>query len=338
MRPAIPTGASGSPTVTHMLPRGAFTLSLDFELIWGSRDLVQDPAGLDAMSRVTRARVFEPLLRMFDRYGVVGTWATVGALFLDEARIEGGRLHPDLPNPAHAWRPDWLAGVPSGTEAEHPAWYGRSLVRRLVEAGQEVGSHAFTHTIFGDPGCSEAVADAELTRAVAVAGELGITLRSLVFPRNVAGHLHLLKRHGFTCWRGEEPVWYRRAGLPVPLVRLAHLADVLAGARPVTVLPTRDEHGLWNIPSSAVFAPVDGGRRFIPMRQRVRRARRGIDAAEARREICHLYIHPINFATDPDRMLHGLDRVLAHAARRRDAGALDILSMGAIAARAEAGG
>ena len=319
-----------------LLPRGVFTLSLDFELIWGSRDLVADPHGLDEMARVARARVFDPLLRMFDRYGVIATWATVGALFLGEGRVDGGRLHPDLPNPAHAWRPDWLAGVPSGTEAEHPAWYGRSLVEKLAEAGQEVGCHAFTHAIFGDPGCSEAVADAELARAVAVAAELGITLRSMVFPRNIEGHVHLLKRHGFHCWRGQEPIWYRRTGTPVPLTRLAHLADVLRAARPVTVVPTQDDQGLWNIPASAVFAPVDGARRFIPMRQRVRRAQKGIDAAEARGEICHLYIHPINFATDPDRMLHGLDRVLAHAARRRDAGALDILSMGEIAASAAA--
>lgn len=319
-----------------MLTRGVFTLSLDFELIWGSRDLVQDPAQLDEMSRVTRERVFEPLLRMFDRYGVVATWATVGALFQDGGRVRGGRLHPDLPTPDHAWRPDWMAGVPSGTEAEHPAWYGRSLVQRLAESGQEVGSHAFTHVIFGDPGCSEAVADAELARAVEAAAAMGVRLRSLVFPRNVPGHVHLLKKHGFTCWRGVEPIWYRRPGVPTPATRLAHLADALRGARPVTVLPRRDAHGLWDIPASAVFLPIDGARRFIPMRQRVRRAQKGIDAAEARREICHLYIHPINFATDPDRMLHGLDRVLAHAARRRDAGSIDILPMCDIAERAEA--
>ncbi len=318
-----------------ILPRGVFTLSLDFELVWGSRDLVQDPTQLEEMSRVTRERVFEPLLRMFARYGVVGTWATVGALFLGEGRVEAGCLHPDLPGPAHTWRPNWMAGVPSGTEAEHPAWYGRTLVERLVEEGQEVGSHAFTHAIFGDPGCSEAVADAELTRAVAVAADMGITLRSLVFPRNVAGHVHLLKKHGFTCWRGQEAIWYRRPGMPTPVTRLAHLADVLRGARPVTTMPRRDAHGLWDIPASAVFAPIDGKRRLIPMRQRVRRAQRGIDAAVARRELCHLYIHPINFGRDPDRMLHGLDRVLAHAARRRDAGTLDILPMGEVASRAD---
>ncbi len=310
------------------LPRGVFTLSLDFELAWGSRDLVDDVTQLEAMSVLTRERVFQPLLDLFSRTGVVGTWATVGHLFLDRARRTGGALHPGHPTPRHAWRPDWLADVPEGDERSAPAWVGRSLVERLRDAGQEVGSHAFTHVIFGDPGCSRAVADAELARCVAEAESLGIQLRSFVFPRNVPGHLDLLKKHGFTSWRSHERAWWRRDGLPAPLMRAGHLLDAVSGRRAPPGFPEKDAHGLWQLPASAVFLPVDGARRFLPMRQRIRRAVAGMDAASRQRGICHLYIHPINFATDPDRMLRGLTTVLEEAARRRDRGALDIWSMG----------
>lgn len=322
--------------MANTLPRGVFTLSLDFELAWGSRDLVADASELERMSVITRERVFEPLIELFQRHGVVGTWATVGHLFLDHAARTRGRLHPAHPRPAHAWHRDWLAGVPEGDERTAPAWVGRSLVERLRDAGQEVGSHAFTHVIFGDPGCSRDVADAELARCVREAETLGIRLRSFVFPRNVPGHLDLLRKHGFTSWRGHEAAWWRRPGLPRPLMRGGHLLDVVSGRRAPPAFPERGVDGLWNLPASAVFAPVDGARRFIPMRQRVRRAVAGIDAAARRRGMCHLYIHPINFATDPDRMLRGLGEVLAHAAKVRDEGRLDLLSMGEVAERLDA--
>lgn len=321
-----------------VLPRGVFTFSLDFELVWGSRDLHEDLEPLLKLARVTRERVFDALLAMLVDHGCVATWATVGHLFLDGAARVDGALHPDVVPPRHAWRKaPWFDGVPAGTEALHPEFYGRSLVLRLRDAGQEVGSHSFSHPIFGDPGCSRASADTEIARCVAEAARLGIQLKSFVFPRNSAGHADLLARHGFTCWRGHEPVWYRDPRVPGPVARLAHLVDVAAAGPPPTVLPHRDAHGLWCIPASASFLPIDGVRRLIPIARRVDRCIRGLDLAARDRRICHLWLHPINLATDPEAMLGALGRVIGHAARLRDAGALEVLPMAEVAARAEAG-
>lgn len=317
--------------------RGVFTLSLDFELVWGSRDLTDPVDPLARMARVTRERVFDGLLGSLQRHGAVATWATVGHLFLDGAVKQGGVLHPDLVPPRHGWRAaPWFEGVPEGTEAEHPEFYARSLVLRLKDAGQEIGSHSFSHPIFGDPGCSAETAETDLARCVAEAARLGITLRSFVFPRNVPGHVGLLAKHGFTCWRGPEPVWYRSGRVPGPVSRLAHIADVATVGRPPTVLPTRDAHGLWVIPASTSLLPIDGVRRFIPIERRVLRAVRCLEQAARDRRICHFWFHPINLASDPPAMLAGVDQVLAHAARLRDQGKIDILPMGAIAERCAA--
>jgi len=320
------------------LPRGAFTLSFDFELVWGSRDLVSDPAPLVAEAHITRDQIFEPLLHALQRLGVCATWATVGQLFLGGARAGPGGLHPGVVPPQHAWRrAPWWQGVPEGTEAEHPAWYGRSLVQRLAQAGQEVGSHSFSHPVFGDPGCPREAADTDLAAAVAAAAELGLRLRSFVFPRNVVGHLDLLAKHGFTCWRSPEPDLAHHPRLPRPAQRLVHLAEVAAARTPPMVVPRKDAHGLWDIPGSAVFLPAHGVRRAIPISRRVRRSTRGIDRAIAERKLFHLYLHPINLASAPGPMLAGLIAVLEHAARARDAGRLDILAMGQLADRCEAG-
>ncbi len=317
--------------------RGVFTLSLDFELVWGSRDLTARPDTLLRMARVTREEVFGALLDALGRYGAVATWATVGHLFLDRAETVDGVLHPDLVPPQHAWRAaPWFEGVPAGSEADNPEFYGRSLVERLKAAGQDIGSHSFSHPIFGDPGCSRATAETDLARCVKEASALGVTLKSFVFPRNVPGHVDLLAQHGFTCWRGPEPVWYRGKRVPKPVSRLAHIADVATVGKPPTVMPARDAHGLWVIPASTSLLPIDGVRRFIPVARRVERAVRCLDQAARDRRICHFWTHPINLASDPAAMLAGMDAVLAHAARLRDAGRIDILPMAAIAAQAEA--
>lgn len=316
------------------LPRGVFTLSLDFELVWGSRDLEPNTAMLERQCRVTREQVFSPLLTMLDDLGIRATWATVGHLFMARSRPD---VYADQIAPTHTWLSQpWFSKIPRGDEHTSPAWFGRSLVQRLIAAGQEVGSHSFSHPIFGDPGCSRETADADLARVVAEAQELGLKLKSFVFPRNVPGHVDLLRKHGFTCWRPPEPAWYRRAGLPHAAGRALHLAEVVAAAVPPTVLPSRDEHGLWCVPGSAVFLPADGIRRVVPISRRVQRSQAGTQRAARRREIFHLYIHPINFASAPGPMLAGFREVLEHAARLRDRGELDILSMGDIAERCEA--
>ena len=195
------------------------------------------------------------------------------------------------------------------------------------------GSHSFSHPIFGDPGCSRAAAESDLSRCVALADELGVKLDSFVFPRNQSGHVDLLASHGFTCWRPIEPAWFLSRRVPRPVGRLGHLAEVVAARTPPTVMPSVDEHGLVRIPGSATFLPAHGIRRAIPMSRRVKRSTRGIDRAVHRREVFHLYTHPINLAAAPEEMLDAMGQVLRHAARLRDQGHLDILSMGELARR-----
>ncbi len=313
--------------------RGVFTLSLDFELAWGSRDLTDNIEPLLRFARVTRAEVFEPLLAALEGRGMRATWATVGHLFLASARREAGRLHPNVVPPQHRWKPDWFEGIPEGDESTAPEFYARSLVKRLLASHQEVGSHGFSHPIYGDAGCSEAAARSDLAASVAAAAELGVTLRSFVFPRNVHGHLGLLREAGFTCWRPLEPAPYRRAGVPGSVVRAAHLIDVARATCPEVVVPVIGAHGLVEYPASASILPLEGVRRLIPMRQRVERCRRGLDRAAAEGKCFHLYSHPINLASHPGEMLAAFGAVLDHAARLRDAGRIEVLSMGDAAER-----
>jgi peptidoglycan/xylan/chitin deacetylase (PgdA/CDA1 family) len=315
------------------LERAAFVISLDFELIWGTLD-VAGPDGFRQRCEIERREVVDRLLALFVEFEMPATWLIVGHLFLDRCDGRAGGKHPDIVRPSHAWSPgDWFAYDPDGTEADAPIFLGRSLVEKIrrCPVPQEIGSHSFSHVIFGDAGCSKATARSDVAASVAAAREIGLRLRSFAFPRNEVGHLDVLAEHGFTCFRGPEPRWYHADGIPGVVARLGHLADVLRAAQPPVVMPRRAAHGLVDVPGSMVFFPAHGVRRFVPMSRRVTRALRGLEAAVREGRIFHLWMHPTNMADEMDAMFAALRRVIRRAAELRDRGHLDTLTMGLIA-------
>jgi hypothetical protein len=332
-----PLQHSTTPRLQHStpvpLPRGVFTISIDTELAWGGFDRADRESrwALEERSR----EVIRRLLALFERYAIPATWAVVGHLFLKECCRVDGRAHPDLPRPEHDWFPgDWYRLDPGTDAGQAPLWYGPDIIEALLAArpAQEVASHSFSHAIFGDAGCSAAAAEAEVRACVAAAAPWGVELRSFVYPRNRVGHLDALPRHGFRCYRGPDPAWF--ATLPRKPRRLAHFLDDLLALPPPTVLPRR-EGALWNIPGSMMLQGMDGPRRLIPAGCRTRRALAGLQRAARRREIFHLWFHPVNFSAELDRMLSLFEPVLAQAARLRDRGELEVLTMGEMVERLE---
>jgi hypothetical protein len=158
-----------------------------------------------------------------------------------------------------------------------------------------------------------------------------VTLRSFAFPRNSVGHLDVLREHGFSCYRGPEPVWYERVGVPRALKRLGHLADVVAARRPPVAAPVAEHDGLWNIPGSMLYFPMHGRRRYIPVSVRVRRAEKGLQRAVRERKVFHLWFHPTNLADESERMFKGLRGIFECVAALRTAGRVVVAPMGALA-------
>jgi peptidoglycan/xylan/chitin deacetylase (PgdA/CDA1 family) len=314
------------------LDRGIFTLSLDFELIWGTVDLGLD-GFRDACER-ERSEVVDRLLALLSEFEIPATWCTLGHLFLDECSPHDGRKHPEIVPPTHDWVADWFEHDPCGTEESDPIFYGKTLVDRILACPvpQEIGCHSFSHPIFGDPGCSRETAASELAECVRLATERGLELRSFAFPRNRVGHLEVLREHGIVAYRGPDQVWYENPRYPTPLKRIGHIVDVLIARRPPVVLPEETLPGLWNVPGSMIYFPMHGVRRHIPPSLRVNRALKGLAAAAEQRRIFHLWFHPTNLAFESDTMFAGLRRIFERAAAMRGAGDLSIEPMGQIVA------
>jgi hypothetical protein len=315
------------------LTRGAFVLSLDTELVWGSFDHV--PPDVFAARYPDVRGTIRRLLALLEQREIAATWAVVGHLFMNSCqRGADGRPHPECLRPRHRWHDgDWFGMDPCTDRARDPLWYGDDVLDwvQAAKPRQEIGSHSFSHVVFGDEGCNADVARSELRACVEQAKRRGIELRSFVFPRNIEGHHAVLREFGMAAFRGHDPTWYY--GLPRVVRRAAHLADQAAAVPPPVSDPTETLPGLWNIPGSMLWLHRDGVRRVVPLASRVRKAKLGLHRASREERVFHLWFHPFNLCVDRDAMLEALGAVLDEACRMRTRGELDIMTMGALAER-----
>ena len=307
--------------------KGIFTLSLDFELIWGTADLGLE--NFKSLCKIEREVVIDRLLKLFEKYELSATWAILGHLFLDKCEA----THTEITRPNYSWtKEDWFAHDPGGVETAQSIHLGKSLVEKIRQCSvlQEIGSHSFSHIVFGDEGCSRETAESEIAECVRIADEQGIKLKSFVFPRNEVGYLDVLKKFDFACYRGVEPNWYENRQVSESVRRGLRLFDILRAASPPTVLPKKTKEGLWNIPGSAMFFPMHGFRRHIPMSWRVKRCLKGLNKAANEKKIFHLWFHPTNMVDEMEKMFAGLEEILQYASNLRGQGKLDFLTMGQI--------
>ena len=293
------------------LPSGIFTISLDFELIWGTLDKPKHRR-FRRLCTIEREQVIGRLLELFAEYRISATWCTVGHLFLDSAHD---------------------AGSARSTAADAPIFYGRDLIDKIrgCAVPQEIGSHTFTHAIFDDPLCTRLVANRELATSIGVAREMGVRMTSFAFPRNRIAHLDLLPQHGFTAFRGQDTRWYARAAERRWFHRAGHLVDILCATSPTPSLPVWHDEGIWEIPGSMLFTPSHGIRRIVPAKARVWRARRGLLAAAESKKIFQLWFHPTDLVVRQEAMLEGLRQILGIACQLREEGRLAILPLSGIA-------
>jgi peptidoglycan/xylan/chitin deacetylase (PgdA/CDA1 family) len=326
--------AQGSKAMTEAA--GTLTISLDFELFWG----VHDTRSLqDYGDNILGARAAIPrLLDLFARYEIGCTWATVGFLFFDDKEDLLSHLpdeRPDYANPAlspYRLIPDIGAG-----ERADPYHYGLSLIRLINGCpGQEIGTHTFSHYYCLEDGPTLESFRADLLATQRAAGRLGITVRSVVFPRNQtsAPHLRICRELGIEAYRGNERSWIYRARsrrAESLLRRGGRLADSYVPITgPNCLRPIRDASGMVDIPSSCFLRPVSRQRRALEG-LRLRRIRNSMTYAALTGTVYHLWFHPHNFGADTDSNLSFLGSILEHFQRLREHHGMRSRSMAQIA-------
>ena len=314
--------------MTDEFDRGIVILSLDTEQIWGYLDLLDERQfhRLYPGSLVAHAK----LLDCLERAGISATWFVVGGMALRGSDGMRDRRMAGLPY-------KWTERIPDGDEGTAPLWYRRSFVERLRKARppQEIGLHGgLTHFIWTDPQATPEVVEWELAEGIKALEDASISPVSFSFGREQEAYRQLLPGHGLLCYRGRTVSRAFRLGRNM-VGKLARVADELRRSTPAPVWPEEVLPGLWNIPSSLFLYPIRASRtRVLPLRTRVERFRRGIEAAARHRGIFHFCLHPENLTESP----HGFSMfqdMLADLITSRDRGAVEVLTVGEVAWRME---
>jgi peptidoglycan/xylan/chitin deacetylase (PgdA/CDA1 family) len=297
---------------------GAFVISLDFELMWGVRDLqTKETYGTNILGA---RQAIPAMLGLFAEFGLHVTWATVGLLFFkDKVDLLAG-----LP----ARRPAYTDGNLSNyvalpelgpDEAADPYYYGHDLVAQIARTpGQEVATHTFSHYYCLEPGQTPEDFRADLMAAVAVARQQGYELRSLVFPRNQynAAYLSICQELGITSYRGNEAAWmYQKQSeaAQTPWQRAARLLDAYVSVSgPNTYKPVEiAKRKPFDIPASRFLRPWS--ERLAPLEGlRLRRILSGMTHAARYGEVFHLWWHPHNFGANLPQNMAVLRQIAEH--------------------------
>lgn len=307
--------------------KGVFLCSIDAELAWGSAHRDIDPARYPHWKSYGRVREScERLLALMDRYYIRATWAFVGRLLLDPRDPAETSLYPENPQPAQKYLsngrvsdPDFLAN-----------WHAPDLFQMVRQARMkhEIGSHTFSHVIAGEQGYSRELLEQDLASVNRQAKGLGIQLKTLIFPKNRVAHVDVLAAHGFTAYR--KVTANRFDSVPSPLRRVARKLDAYLPVPPDVSYPERDG-SLWVLPATHYYRHTGGWARLQSNAVRTAKLKAGLRRAADRRALFHVWFHPYDIASNPDRLLRPLEAAFAEVARLRDAGRLDNRTLGELA-------
>lgn len=294
---------------------GQFVISLDFELLWGVRDHADKQA---YGQNVLGAREAVPrMLELFVKKNIRATWATVGFLFCEtkeELIASLPAIRPKYANPRLS-NYAYLEEV-GKDERSDPHYFAASLVDAIMKApGQELGTHTMSHFYCLEDGPTSGDFEADLIAAKALAERRGVSLKSIVFPRNQfsADHLSVCAAQGITHYRGNPSSWAYRAAKgadQTPARRAMRLLDAYSGVLGAhTFLPGGTS--VLDVPASRFLRPCAG--RFAALHPlHLATIERGMTAAAKEARGYHLWWHPHNFGRNLEANVAGLHRIIEH--------------------------
>lgn len=345
--------------------KGLFTISLDFELHWGgfekwplTGNRLARAGGkgagesgylpveqVDYTNYFLNTRLVIPeMLRLFEAHEVHVTWATVGMLFHKDKESLLACAPAEKPTYVEkqlsAYEYINSKGI-GADEKQDPFHYAPSLIEKVIRTpNQELGTHTFAHYYCNEAGQSPEQFRADLKAAVKSAAMFGVTLRSLVFPRNQfnADYLRVCYEEGITSVRSNpldwfwkidstqsESLWKRLnrgldAYFPVGRKNTYRLAD----------LPVTPGQPLF-IPASRLLRPYNPKEYFLNT-FKIDRIKTEMTRAARAGEVYHLWWHPHNFGRYPEQSLAGLKEILVHYDRCRKEWGMGSGTMGEIVA------
>lgn len=305
-------------------------VSLDFELFWG----VQDSHAKESYQEniLGGRKAIPELLKLFEKYSIHATWATVGFLFAQDAK-EAKKYFPKeelKPTYTVLERTSYrcFAGDAS-VEAERERFYAPEMIELIARTrGQEIGSHTFSHYYCREEGQTVEQFEADMLAAKKIAEDKGYDLTSVVLPRNQCEpeYTKVLQKLGFTAYRDEENDWIHEKVKIRPLMRLLRLADVYLPLTGQGGYIPKNENGIWNLVGSRMYKPYFKKLAFVE-KLKIHRIKKQMLHAAKKGLTFHFWWHPHNVGTRTELHLKQLEEVFCYYDKLRKKYGMESVNM-----------
>ena len=293
----------------------AFVLSLDFELFWG----VYESRGSEYYPAIENVfKVVPNLLGLFEKYGISCTWATVGALCLEDfeafERYKPKNLRRYVNKSLSPYE-----DVSNIASLNKKLLFAPELVNQILRTPrQEIGAHTFSHFYTLEPGASIEDFRSDLEANLSVAEAYGIGLQSLVFPRNQfnSDYLAVCSSAGFRSYRGNPGHWAYKIAIDSKINIFRRAFRLIDAYFPLSgnlthSMKLRKEHGIYDVPASLFFRAFNKRLKFLEY-LKIKRMKFCMTSAAKKGRLCHFWWHPHNFAFNLEDNLAQIEELLEH--------------------------
>ncbi len=298
---------------------GKFLISLDFELLWGVRDVVGTKEYGQHIKGVHQA--LPSLLETFHKYNIKATFATVGFLFFENKNELINNLPDRFPNYTNKRLSPYNGHFNEvGQDDRSDPYHFAPKLLRLIKSypEQEIGTHTFSHYYCLESGQTLEEFTSDIQQAKKVAAEKGIELTSLVFPRNQFNNEYLktIEQLGIICYRGNENSWMYKA------VKGEKESTFRRGIRLMDAYINLSGHNCYidqrlrkyypiNLPSSRFLRPYSKRLKMLES-LRLQRITKGMEYAAKNNCTYHLWWHPHNFGINQNENFSFLEKILVY--------------------------
>ena len=289
------------------MKNGTLVISLDLEMRWGILESYSELSSYRPNILGVEKSVFS-ILKVFEKYNIHATWATVGALLcknLEEFEEYCPSVRPKFHNMEFSSY-SYLDEVMK----EKDQFFNDSIIDRIVSnPNQELACHTFSHLFTQEKGVTDQDFDSDLNSFSEIYWDkLGGAPSSFVFPRNQINFLQILKKNNYEVYRGHNVEWFYNTNNR--LAKLLRLYTLHFGSKRHGITEVFYNSGMVNIPGTIFLRPYDN---TLLTAIRIRRIKKILKCAKAENKIVHLWWHPHNFGINVEKNIEMLDAILAYA-------------------------
>jgi peptidoglycan/xylan/chitin deacetylase (PgdA/CDA1 family) len=292
------------------LENAKFVISLDFELHWG----VFDALGESYNQNIQGVQNALPeILKLFKKYDIHATWATVGMLFCKN-RADYEKYKPKI-LPAYkdeVLNPYKMINI-GECEDEDKLHYGHSLIKQIIECPhQEISSHSYSHFNALADGQNEEQFENDIKSAIKIAKDkFNIEIKSYIFAKNEINidYLNILKKYGIKIYRSNPNHNLYNKGQKLNILeKIIRVADSYINIT-----------GHYNsLLKKDKICSIQGDRFLRPYKNKllsklmIRRIKNEMLEASQNGKVYHLWWHPHNFGINLEENLSNLESLLVY--------------------------